>query len=199
MTEDTQWTAFAGEKRIASGAPWEVALTVKAEFGEAGGAGVLTFDDATGRQVDFDLRGDDAEIVARLKGEPSGMKPPEAKKPARPVGRPRLGVVAREITLLPRHWDWLSKQRGGASVTLRRLVDAARNADGGGQARRAREAADRFMSAMLGNAPGYEEAARALYRGEERKFLELIAGWPTDLSAHLRRLAAPSFATPSAT
>jgi uncharacterized protein len=175
------WTAFAGGRRIASGAPWEVALAVKAEFGDAGAAAILTFDDATGRQVDFDTRGSADEVVARL-------------KPARMAGRPKLGVVAREVTLLPRHWEWLSKQRGGASVTLRQLVEGARNADTGrDRLRQARERVDRFASAMLGDAPNYEEATRALYRGDGATFHTLIAGWPADLRAHVERLAADAF------
>lgn len=175
------WTAFAGERRIASGAPWEVALAVKAEFGDAGAASILTFDDATGRQVDFDTSGSAEEVAARL-------------KPARTPGRPKLGVIAREVTLLPRHWEWLSKQRGGASVTLRRLVESARSADTDRERlRQARERVDRFASAMLGNAPNYEEATRALYRGEGTTFHRIVAGWPADLRDHVERLAADAF------
>ena len=144
-------TAFAGHQRLAAGDPVAVALAVK-RASEAGANGpILVFDDATGAAVDFDLRGDEAAIAAR-------MTPPAAEPRGR--GRPKLGVVAREVTLLPRHWDWLAAQPGGASVALRRLVEAARKDADGGEARRAaRDAAYRFMSAMAGDRPGFEEAS----------------------------------------
>jgi uncharacterized protein len=182
-TENT-CTAFQGMRKIASGTRADVALTLK----RAGGRQepILIFDDATGRQVEFDLRGSDAEIVARLTdGEP--------RKP----GRPKLGVTAREVTLLPRHWEWLNSQPGGASVTLRKLVDTARNANGGREKKRkAQEAADRFMLAMAGNQPHYEEAARALYAGNVQQFTDLTEGWPADVRDHVRRLSGPAFAWP---
>lgn len=183
-------TAFAGERLLASGAPPSVALAVRAALRVSPNA-ILIFDDRTGRQIDFDLRGSADEIAARLQGpEASSTEPP------RGAGRPKLGVVAREVTLLPRHWDWLAAQPGGASVTLRKLVEAARKGgDAGVSARQAQEAADRFMSAMLGNQPGYEEAARALYAGDRTRFLALSEGWPGDLRDHARKLAAPAFAT----
>jgi uncharacterized protein len=177
-------TAFQGTRKIRSGTRAEVALAVKRvdDSGEA----ILIFDDATGRQVEFDLRGSDGEILARLdKSEP--------RKP----GRPKLGVTAREVTLLPRHWDWLAAQPGGASVTLRKLVDAARTANGGREAKRqAQESADRFMLAMAGNQPHYEEAARALYAGNDRRFAELTQEWPQDIRDHARSLSEPAFDWP---
>jgi hypothetical protein len=157
-----------------------------------GDAALLVFDDRTGRQVDFDLSGSEADIRARLTPANAEPAPPETASARRSPGRPKLGVVAREITLLPRHWEWLAEQPGGASVTLRRLVDAARGAGGAAAvARQAREAADRFMGAMLGNQPGYEEASRALYAGNRGRFMELSKTWPADLRDHARRLAAP--------
>ncbi len=186
LTEDRSCTAFLGERRLASGTPWDVALAVKKAGGDSGA--ILVFDDRTGRQIDFDLRGSDGEIIERLRGTPDGV-------PAngRPRGRPRLGVTAREVTLLPRHWEWLSAQPEGASATIRRLVDTAR-AEGaeGGRAREAQAAADRFMMAMLGNQPGWEEASRALYAGDRARFHGLTEGWPTDLRDHARRLAEPA-------
>ncbi len=188
MDEPATCTAFLGDSRLAGGAPWEVALAVKAVGAERPGAMVLVFDDRTGAQLDFDLRGDDDAIAARL-------RPAAPAEPAtRPVGRPKLGVVAREVTLLPRQWDWLAGQPGGASASLRRLVDEARRAgEGRARIRAAQAAADRFMLAMLGDRPGYEEASRALYAGDEPKFVMLTAAWPADLRDHLRRLAAPAF------
>jgi hypothetical protein len=184
--DHTTCTAFTGERFLASGPAWQVALAAKAVLSADAAARLLIFDDSTGRQVDFDLRGNDAEIVARL-------KPADADGAARAPGRPKLGVVAREVTLLPRHWDWLASQPGGASVTLRKLVEAARAAGHGTErVRTAQQAADRFMAAMLGNSPGYEDASRALYAGDAARFQELSAGWPADLRDYARRLAAPA-------
>lgn len=182
-------TAFAGERRLASGTTVEVALAVAAALRADPHQTILAFGDLSGRQVDFDLRGSDADIAARL--APSGADDSQVRKGA---GRPKLGVVAREVTLLPRHWEWLGEQSGGASVTLRKLVDAARKGQGVDlSAGRAKAAADRFMSTMLGNQPGYEEASRALYGADRERFLALSEAWPADLRDHARQLAAPAF------
>lgn len=190
--EDTErCTAFAGERRLAAGTPLEVALAAAAALRADPNASILVFEDQTGRQVDFDLRGSDADIAARL--APKGA-PDADEGQVRRAGRPKLGVVAREVTLLPRHWEWLGEQPGGASVTLRKLVDAARKGQGVDLAAgRAKAAADRFMSTMLGNQPGYEEASRALYGGDPARFLALSESWPADLRDHARRLAEPAF------
>ncbi|WP_309083201.1 DUF2239 family protein [Chelativorans sp.] len=180
MTDAQTCTAFEGHRRVASGSRLEVALHLKRD----GRDNVLVFDDSTGRQIDFDLSGTPEQIARRLVITVS----------PRPLGRPKLGVVAREVTLLPRHWEWLNRQPGGASATLRRLVDAARKADDPtDRIRNAQEAADRFMMAMLGDHPGYEEAARALYAADKERFLHCIAEWPKDLKAYVERLAAPAF------
>jgi len=183
-------TAFHADRRLASGSDGEVALAVRAFLKEQPSAAVLIFDDETGGQVDFDLRGSDREVLARL----GGSENDNAVSVRRP-GRPKLGVVAREVTLLPRHWEWLAAQPGGASVALRKLVEAARMAKAGSDVvRRAQEAADRFMMAVAGNLPHYEEAARALYAGHKQRFVDLTASWPADVRAHARRLAAKAFA-----
>ncbi|OWJ66181.1 hypothetical protein BWR60_15625 [Inquilinus limosus] len=179
-TAATPCTAFEGQSLLRAGPLIELALAVKAASGP-----VLVFDDATGRVVDLDLRGSDAEIVARL-------APAESGEPAEPRGRgrPKLGVVGREVTLLPRHWEWLAAQPGGASVALRRLVDEARRAGGAAQRRRAaREAGYRVMSAMAGDLPGFEEASRALFAGDRARFEQETAAWPADLRAYVTRLA----------
>ena len=187
----TTCTAFAGAKRIASGGRGQVALAVKDAVERGEGDPILVFDDTTSDLVEFDLRGGPADILARLSGAGAAAKRDE---PARGPGRPRLGVVPREVTLLPRHWDWLNSQPGGASVVLRKLVDSARKASAGaGGVRLAREAADRFMSAMAGNQPGYEEAARTLYAGDRAGFERVTASWPTDVRHHARGLAAAAF------
>lgn len=171
-------TAFDGSTILARGRTAEVALAVQQRLAERPEAAVLTFDDATGRVVDLDLRGTPAEIVARLSGEARGR------------GRPKLGVVAREVTLLPRHWEWLSAQAGGASQALRRLIDEARRGDlGETQGRIARETAYRFMSALAGNLPGFEEATRALFANDEIGFFRQAAGWPADIRTYAQELA----------
>jgi hypothetical protein len=188
MSEETTYTAFQGTRQLAAGPPLDVALAVRAAQANPAAAAVLVFEDATGRSIDLDLRGTEAEIAARL------APAMETTEPSRGPGRPRLGVVAREVTLLPRHWDWLSEQPGGASVVLRRLVETARAVHApADRIRRARQAADRFMAAMAGDAPGYEEASRALYAGQRARFEAEIAAWPPDIRDHARRLAAPGF------
>lgn len=184
-------TAFHDEAKLASGMAWDVALVVRdAMAADTDDSAFLCFDDHSGVFIDLDLSGADADIVARLK--PAKMHPEAKAKP----GRPKLGVVSKEVTLLPRHWDWLGQQSGGASATLRRLVEAARKTNTGAQrARQAKAAADNFMRAMLGEEPGYEDAARALYRGEESRFRELIKPWPSDLRDHVLRLVSPAFQT----
>ena len=180
-------TAFQNEAKLASGLAWDVALVVRdAIAADTDDSTFLCFDDHSGAFVELDLSGTDADIIARLK--PAKM-PPEAK-----VGRPKLGVVSKEVTLLPRHWDWLGQQPGGASATLRKLVEAAKKTNRDAQGvLQAQAATDNFMRAMLGEQPGYEEAARALYRGEELRFCALIKDWPDDLRDHALYLAGPAF------
>ena len=172
--------AFDGHRLLARGAGIGVALEMKRALSAGAPGPLLAFDDATGAVIDFDLRGSDADIAARL-------AEPEAAPRGR--GRPKLGVVAREVTLLPRHWEWLAAQRGGASVALRRLVDEARRADGGStQARQAVGAAYRFLQAIAGDFAGFEEASRALFAGDGEGFERRIADWPPDIVAHARQL-----------
>jgi uncharacterized protein len=181
-------TVFDGPARLASGPLAEVALQVMAAV-DRGGT-VLVFDDETGARVDLDVRGTAEEVLERLA---PAERPAESEAPRGP-GRPRLGVVAREVTLLPRHWEWLAAQPGGASVALRKLVEEARRAnEGADRVRLAREAAYRFMSAMAGDAPGFEEATRALFAGDAGRFDAEAAAWPPDVRDHARRLAAPAF------
>ncbi|MEN9933299.1 MAG: hypothetical protein RIS17_1872 [Pseudomonadota bacterium] len=173
----TACTAFADQTIIARGALIDVALAIKAADGVEQ---VLVFDDASGRVIDLDLSGSTADIVARL-GVPAET---------RGRGRPKLGVIAREVTLLPRHWDWLAQQSGGASPTLRRLIDAARKADAGqAEAKAQRETAYRFMAALAGDLPGYEEAIRALFAGDTDAMAASMADWPADIRVHALHLA----------
>lgn len=181
----TPCTAFQGARRLATGPLPEVALAVKAALAADPAATVLTFDDATGKVIDLDLRGTADDVVARLCAR--AATPPSPEKPGR--GRPKLGVVAREVTLLPRHWEWLATQPGGASPTLRRLVDAARRGDDGRTERQASQAAAySFISAMAGNLDGFEEAARALFADDPARFATHTRTWPADIRAHAEML-----------
>jgi hypothetical protein len=188
-----RFTAFDGQNRLISGALAEVALAIKASAGTGSSSPILIFDDSTGRAIDLDLRGTESEILKRLPKPAVSPDLPEAEPTAsepRGRGRPKLGVVAREVTLLPRHWEWLAAQPGGASVALRKLVDQARRANGDSdRSRAARDAAYHFMSAMAGNLPDFEEAARALFASDRRRFVGLIAAWPRDIRDHAVKLA----------
>lgn len=199
-------TAFVGSRRIASGPLPEVAVAVKELVDRGRTSPVLVFDDETSEVVDLDLRGT-AEQVRRYAEGLAASRAARAPEPElhqgaaepsvpRGPGRPRLGVVAREVTLLPRHWQWLGSQPGGASAALRRLVDEARRTHAGrDRVRRAQEAAYRFMSAMAGDEPGFEEATRALFAGNGPVFDALVEPWPADVRDHARKLAVPALSS----
>ena len=199
-------TAFQGHERLASGPLYDVARVAWQAITNGGPAGhcVLLFDDATGCVIDLEMRGDERAMLAHLSATmPAYMTPVPPAEPAeadstpRARGRPRLGVVAREITLLPRHWEWLATQPGGASVALRKLVDAARHTHADDdRAKGARDAAYRFLHAMAGDLREFEEVIRALYRGDEARFRALIAEWPRDLATHAAQLAFPAATEP---
>ena len=185
-----QYTAFKGPRRLAAGALPDVAIAVK-RAEQRGDKPILIFSDSTGRSIDLDLRGDDDAVRARLAKLAGPVAPTEAA-PSEPRGRgrPKLGVVAREVTLLPRHWEWLNAQPGGASVALRKLVEQARRTNGDADRdRAARDAAYHFMSAIAGNLPDFEEASRALFADDRRGFTRLIANWPADIRDHIVKLA----------
>ncbi|MCX2562251.1 DUF2239 family protein [Acetobacter farinalis] len=193
----TPCTAFSGNRRIAKGELVEVALAIKAAETEEP---VLTFNDMNGAVIDLDLRGTTAEIITRLTKEgerrtlAAAPHTEEGPESTRPRGRPRLGVVAREVTLLPRHWEWLAAQPGGASQALRRLVEKARHADNGQtETKAARERTYRFLSALAGDLPGFENVIRALFAGEEDVFAHRMETWPEDIKAHAQELLHPSF------
>lgn len=178
--------AFAGPNMLAFGPLREVAASVKQQLDTDPNLSVLVLHGETSQPIELDLRGSVADVVARL--EPVEL--PSARK----VGRPKLGVAAREVTLLPRHWDWLARQPGGASVTLRKLVEAARReTEGAGTITEGRDALYRFMAAVSGNAPDYDEVSRALFAGQKARFLSLIANWPNDVQAHLQHLSRRAF------
>ncbi|MBM4025952.1 MAG: DUF2239 family protein [Planctomycetes bacterium] len=180
MEPTKRYTAFVGEQLVASGSREELRPKLKAVFDRDRSTLFLIFDDETGAQVDFDLRGTVKEVLAR-----HGQSPPQTGP-----GRPRLGVISREVTLLPRHWEWLGLQPNGASATIRRLIDEARKREPAQLRRqRALQATERFLFALAGNLPGYEEASRALFQGDSRRFAELMSPWPKDVRDYALRLA----------
>lgn len=185
--------AFDGSKRIAEGPLPEVAREVAQLLFARPDAQVLLFDDDNSRPIEVDFRGTPEEVLGRLKATGTRETPATDETPRGP-GRPKLGVVAREVTLLPRHWEWLAAQRGGASVALRKLVDDARRATSGqDHARAVQEAAYRFLHAMAGDLNNFEEACRAFFANEADRFAALSAAWPGDVRDHARKLAARSF------
>ena len=193
------YTAFCGSRRVATGSLAQVAAGIIGDQSVAGGnAPLLVFADADASPVELDLRGSLDEVLARLVHTDSehpleGAAEEIAEAPRGP-GRPKLGVVAREVTLLPRHWDWLAAQPGGASVVLRKLVETARKqGSDADRMRAAREAVYRFMAATAGNQPGFEEAARALFAGNGPAFTEHSVSWPADLRNYAHQLALPAF------
>jgi uncharacterized protein len=194
-TPDPAYIAFEGDHRIGSGSLRDVARAAREALDRRQDASILVFDSGSGAFVDIDLRGSVDDVLARI---PPATTPPADEDAAvaapRGPGRPKLGVVAREITLLPRHWDWLAQQKGGASVAIRKLVDEARRVnEDADRIRLGQEAAYRFMSAMAGNRPHYEEAIRALFAADPRRFEKLIAEWPADVRDHAARLAERAF------
>ncbi|GAA0536170.1 hypothetical protein FHS83_003287 [Rhizomicrobium palustre] len=185
----TTWIAFAKDVRIAVGAPEKVAAQLKAFSEDHLDTPIILLDAHTSQPVEIDLRGSLAAILERLPDDSLPSEHP-AESTHRAPGRPKLGVVAREVTLLPRHWEWLGRQPGGASVALRKLVEAAQRANRDVDSQReARDSAYRFMHAVAGDAAGFEEASRALFRGDLKKLGDLIASWPPDLRSHLWELA----------
>ena len=192
-------TAFAGTERIAAGTAKEVARSCKVLVDTGDVRTLLIFDDATAEPVEMDFRGSLQDVLQRLSGDTpealTGASGLEAAPVHRAPGRPKLGVVGREVTLLPRHWEWLKAQPGGASVALRKLVQLAQRAnEGKDRVRRSQEVTFRFMSAIAGNEPGFEEATRALFACDRQGFEGHTASWPLDVRAYALGLAAAAFA-----
>lgn len=188
MDQPRTYSAFEANARVASGDLETLLRTLKTRHTEAEAGMLRILDDASGREVDFDLRGDVAEVLARALPQ---------QRPRGP-GRPRLGVVSREVSLLPRHWEWLADQPSGASAAIRRLVDQARKGDSRRElARHAAATAGRAMTALAGDRPGFEEAYRALDAGDRARFEELTRHWPDDVRAYLLRLAEEAFDRPT--
>lgn len=184
MEQATTYSAFAGERHLVSGDLRTMLTCIKQHLEGADDPRVLIFEDGSGRQVEFDFAGTLDEVLAR-----------EAPPPRTGPGRPKLGVVSREVSLLPRHWDWLEREPSGISAALRKLVEEASKRDPEKQrARQARDATYRVMTALAGNLAGFEEACRALYAGDGAAFRQRIDAWPADVRDHLLQRATPAFA-----
>lgn len=190
------FSCFDGHRLVASGTPEVAALALKQLRASNAAGPLLVFDNATGHTRDFDTRGSDAELLSRVSAafpavetdaEVIGEDAPAAP---RGRGRPKLGVVAREVTLLPRHWAWLAEQPGGASVALRKLVEAASSA-GADKDRRRRDAerAYHFLQTIAGELPGFEEAIRMLFAHDRAGLEAVLHSWPRDVRDHALRLA----------
>lgn len=195
-TTETRCIAFEDTKAIGAGRLADVALAVKAASDLRPESTILVFDEVSSRPIELDLRGGAEEVLARLTRAEPAKPVAEPDSAPRGPGRPKLGVVAREVTLLPLHWAWLAEQPGSASVTLRKLVEQARRASAGvDRKRKAREAAYRFMNVMAGNEAGYEESIRALYADDEAGLRAHVEAWPPDVRAHALDLARRAFET----
>lgn len=199
MDRTQQCTAFNGSRMIASGDLAEVVKKAKDVIDHDENAQVLIFDDLSAEVLEPDFRGTTKEVLKRLEkasdsADADKSSPDHGRNALKGPGRPKLGVISREVTLLPRHWDWLNSQPGGASVALRKLVDEARriNIDRD-KLRHSREVAYRFMTAMAGDMPGYEEATRALFAGDRTKFNDQVKAWPTDVRDYALKLSDAAF------
>lgn len=199
----TPCTAFEGSRCIATGALLDVALVTKNAIDAAAQnpqpSSVLIFNDATSEIIELDWRGSVAEFQTRVAQlplsdaattrqeiNPSAEGLPNA---AKGPGRPKLGVVPREVTLLPRHWEWLATQTGGASVALRKLVEVARKeSELKDRVRLASAVSYKFMSTMTGHEAGFEEASRALFAQDLKTFEHITQNWPKDVIAHLEKI-----------
>ena len=197
--ETRRCTAFEGSRRIAHGKLADVAMAAKAALDRGATEPILIFDDSNANLIDVDFRGSVDDVCERLGegvelGATSSATADAEPEGSRRAGRPKLGVIGREVTLLPRHWDWLNGQPGGASVALRKLVDEARRANEDiDRKSKARDTAYRFMTAMAGDHPGFEEALRALFAGDAERFRALVGAWPADVRDHAEKLAADAF------
>lgn len=192
MTTSETYSAFEGSKLLCQGLLKDVVLKVKRRADKQVNAPILIFSDATGNSIDFNLQGSESEVVKRLEiFLPASQTPPPTQGP----GRPKLGVVSREVSLLPRHWEWLAAQSGGASATIRKLIEEAKKKTSEGSSlKQAKERAYKFMSVLAGDREGYEEALRALYREDKKQFQAKMADWPEDVRHHAFELAKPVFA-----
>lgn len=178
----TTFTAFDAHSLIAYGDLAEVVLKIKGSIGKASISTILIFSDITGKTIDFNFHGSKQEILKRLEVYTSVQD----AEPSSGPGRPKLGVVSREVSLLPRHWEWLATQRGGASATIRTLIeDTMKKASAGQSAKQIQDRVYQIMSVLAGDLSDYEEALRAMYKKDKKSFLGYIEGWPKDVQNYL--------------
>jgi len=184
--------AFEGHALLARGALADVGQAVRGRLAAGSQARLAVYDERSGRPVDLDCSGGDPAFVNEpAEAGASGIEL-DAQGPRGP-GRPKLGVVSREVSLLPRHWEWLAAQRGGASASLRRLVDAARKEGVAGQrVKDAVEVAHRFLWDLAGDLPDFEEATRALFAHDFAALERRTASWPAGVREQLARFLQPA-------
>lgn len=181
-------TAFQSCSRLAEGSEAELVAIIRSQSPDS--ERILVFDNDTGQQVDLDLR--EAPQSGGLQAE--HQQSVEAGVAARGRGRPKLGVKGREVTLLPKHWEWLEQQNGGASATLRRLVQASMKSSHAEDLKRKSQArANRVMTALAGDLVNYEDATRALFAGDAVAFKQLIRSWPADVRQYALVLSEEAF------
>jgi hypothetical protein len=182
MNTSNTYTAFNNTDLFHQGDLSEVVLKIKDHIGKAENTTITVFSDATGKTIDFNFQGTKKDVQKRLDVFVSESS---LTNTITGPGRPKLGVISREISLLPTHWEWLSTQPGGASAILRRLVDEARKKSlNTPSIKSIQEKTHRFISAIAGDLEGYEEVLRAMYRKDEDQFLIHMSSWPNDLKTH---------------
>lgn len=190
MDFQNTYTAFDNHKLFTKGSLAEVVTKIKRQLGKTNHSSILIFSDISGKTMDFNFQGTEDEVHKRLEIFNSEFSPNENTGP----GRPKLGVVSREVSLLPRHWEWLATQSGGASATLRKLIDDAKKKSlNVSQSKQAQDRTYQVMSVLAGDLKGYEETLRALYKKDKKKFLTLIEAWPRDIQLYITELAGPVF------
>ncbi|MEL6545168.1 MAG: DUF2239 family protein [Myxococcota bacterium] len=183
----SEFIAYCGDQLVARGTLLSVAIAMQNAEASSGTKRMALYRESTGQALDLDLSGTEQELeqrLARFYPEDTAVADPGK----RGKGRPKLGVVSREVSLLPRHWEWLSQQNRSASATLRRLVENARQADSGAaKSKQVAEVVHRFIWDLVGDQPGFEEASRALFALDLEGFRSRIADWPPDVVTQIER------------
>lgn len=184
--ETYSYTAFLGDAILAQGNLEEVVLKIKKQMGKADHSEALLFNDSTGKVMDFNFQGTREDVEKRLEVYRAPDSSPSRSGP----GRPKLGVVSREVSLLPRHWEWLAAQPGGVSVTLRLLIEEAKKkSESSVTIKQLQERTYQVMFTLAGDLEGYEEAVRALYKKDRKNFLEHQSSWPSDVKKYILKVA----------
>ncbi|MBN21814.1 MAG: hypothetical protein CL678_11090 [Bdellovibrionaceae bacterium] len=184
------YSAFDDKTLLVQGELDDVVIHIKKHLGKSENSSILIFSDSTGATIDFNFQGTKQDVLKRL----DMFRSPKQKSIPSGPGRPRLGVISREISLLPRHWEWLATQSGGASATLRRLVEEAQKKSSQQvSTKQIQERVYKVMSVLAGDLQGYEEALRALYKKDRKTFFSQIEIWPKDIKKYLKKIGKPIF------